>query len=98
MTIENMTFLGEEIILQAEKIEQKERDAFADSVLPQDNDILTRFKVIKVGKKQLEYKEGDYVLINKNGLPKEIKIEGVGTLTNTYSIPTAQRIYCKLDE
>ena len=98
MTIENMTFYGEEVILQEAKIEAKEIDAFASATLPQENDQLARFKVVKVGKEQIIYKVGDYVLVNKNGFPKEIKIEGIGTIENTYSLPTHNRIFCKIDE
>jgi len=77
MTLENMLFLGEEIILRAEKIEKKEEDAFHSSNMNHEKDMYAKFKVVKVGKKQLELKEGDLVLVNKNGLPKELTIEGV---------------------
>jgi hypothetical protein len=99
MTLNNMTFFGEEIIIVYDKIvkEDNKDDAFHNSNMNHEKDMYARFKVVKIGKKQLEYKEGDYVLINKNGLPTEISIEGVGKLPNTYSLPTHQRIYCKIN-
>lgn len=97
--IDNLTFYGEEIIFREEKIEtEKGINPFLSSTLPDEKkEIYGRYKVIKTGLKQQEYKVGDYILVYKNGLPNEIKIEGVGTLENTYSLPTAQRVYCKID-
>lgn len=100
MTLDNMTFLGEEIILHAEKVEKenKEFDAFLSSNMPHEKEMYGRFRVVKTGKNQTELKEGDYVLVNKNGLPKEITIEGVGIIKDTFALPTSQRIFCKLNE
>ena len=95
--LDTLTFLGEEVIIRAEKT-IKEVDAFQNSGMVHEKDIYAKFKVIKIGKKQTEIKEGDYVLVNKNGLPKEISIEGVGTIKDTYSLPTHQRIYCKIND
>lgn len=97
MTIDNMTFLGEEVILRAEKVENK-TDVFSTGTTTEKDDVLARFKVIKVGWLQTKLSEGNYVLVNKNGLPKEISIEGIGTIKDTYSLPTHQRIFCKIDE
>lgn len=96
--IDNLTFYGEEIIFREEKIKTEASDPFLSSTLPDEKkEIYGRYKVIKTGIKQQEYKVGDYILVYKNGLPNEIKIEGVGTLENTYSLPTSQRVYCKID-
>ncbi len=97
MTIDNLTFFGEEVILRAEKIEKK-LSAFEESGMTHEKDSYERFKVIKVGQKQYELKEGDYVLVNKNGLPSEIHIAGVGKIKDTYSLPTSQRIFCKIND
>jgi len=100
MTIENMEFLGEEIILRAEKIEKKDNsnDAFAQNAISSDSDTLSRFKVIKVGEQQKKLKVDDYVLVNKNGLfHKPLTIEGI-VLENTYALPTHLKIFCKLNE
>lgn len=96
MTIDNMTFLGEEVILRAEKVETK-TDVFSTGTTTEKDDVLSRFKVIKTGLIQTKLSEGDYVLVNKNGLPKEISIEGIGTIKDTYSLPTHQRIFCKIE-
>lgn len=96
MTVEQMTFLGEEVILRAEKVENK-TDIFSTGTTTEKDDVLARFKVIKIGCLQTKLSEGDYVLVNKNGLPKEISIEGIGTIKDTYSLPTHQRIFCKIE-
>lgn len=97
MTLDNMTFLGEEIILRAEKVEKKEEDAFHSSNMNHEKDMYAKFKIVKVGKKQIELKEGDLVLVNKNGLAKELTIEDGGILKDTYALMNATRIFCKLD-
>ena len=95
--LDNMTFLGEEIILHAEKVEKKEEDAFHSSNMNHEKDMYGKFKIVKVGKKQLELKEGDLVLVNKNGLSKELTLEDGGILKDTYALMNATRIFCKLD-
>lgn len=97
MTIEDLNFLGEEVILQLEKITEVKTDVFSTGTTTEKDDVLSRFKVIKVGWLQTKLAKGDYVLVNKNGLPKEITIEGIGTIKDTYSLPTHQRIFCKID-
>ncbi len=96
--LDTLIFLGEEIILREEKIEtEKTVDPFSTGASHEEKDVYGRYKVIKTGKKQIEVKEGDYVLINKNGLPKEINIEGVGAIKDTFSLPTHQRIFCVIN-
>lgn len=96
MTIENLNFLGEEIVLQASKIEQLTTDVFSTGTITEKDDVLARYKVIKKGDLQTKLEIGDYVLVNKNGIPKDINIEGVGTLKDMVVLPTEKRIFCKI--
>ena len=97
MTLDDLEFLGEEVILRAEKIEKKQENAFLNSGMIQEKKQLSRFKVVKVGQLQTKLKEGDYILISKNGLEEHpITIEGVGVIKDTYALPTHQRIFCKI--
>jgi len=97
--IDKLDFLGEEIVFKLSKLESKiENDIWSNSNMPHEKQGLRRFEVIKVGRQQLEIKEGDFILVNQNGLDPEIKIEGFGIVKDTYSLPTAKRIFCKINE
>lgn len=98
MTLDNLEFLEEEIVLKEERIENNsDESVFHSSNTPQEKDIIGRFKVIKKGARQVKYNEGDYCLVNKNGLPKELTIEGIPPFKDTYVLPTSLRIFCKIN-
>lgn len=95
--IDKMHFLEEEIIVTKEKV-NKESDPFTTNSVSNEKDSYAKFKVVKVGEKQTKVKKGDLVLINQNGLNKEITIEGFGVIENHYSLQTSNRIYCILED
>ena len=97
MNIDNLTFLNEEIVVKKLKASESE-DPFTKSVLVHEKDNYILCEVIKVGNKQQEITIGDKVLINQNGLSKELNIDGYGVLENTYVLPTQQRILCTVNE
>lgn len=99
MTLENLEYLNEEIVFREEKItELKAENVFNTGVIAEEKNVLGRFRVVKVGNKQTVLKVDDLVLINKNGLPKELSIEGIGTFKDIYVLPNDLRIACKINE
>lgn len=95
--LDNLEYLNEEIIFKEEKITAKTEDTvFNSGVSKEDRNVLGRFRVIKVGNKQTVLKVDDLVLINKNGLGKELAIEGLGTFSDIYVLPNELRIACKI--
>lgn len=98
MTIEQMSFKGEEIVVRKETVKKTDTDVFANSGMPHEKDGYGIFKVVKVGRKQNDYCEDDIVLINQNGLPKEITIEGQPTIKDHYVFGNSSRIFCSVNE
>lgn len=92
-----MNFLKEEIIIKKYK-EGSSYNAFQDSNLVHEKDSYAKFEVIKVGQNQTEVQVGNKVLVNQNGLGKELTIQGFGILPDTYAIMNSSRILCVLDE
>jgi len=100
ITIENLDFLREEVLVtelkQALK-EGKENNIFTRNALPQDNSKYKLCEVVKVGKKQLNVKKGDKVLISGQLLQKQaIEIENQEALENIYRIPNSDQIFAIL--
>ena len=54
--------------------------------------------MLKIGYKQSRLAVGDKILVNQNGLPKQISIEGVGSIENTFVLPNHLRIFCRINE
>lgn len=97
MTLDNLEYLNEEIVFKEEKIpQQTAENVFSSGTQTEERNVLGRFRVIKVGNKQTVLKVDDLVLISKNGLPKELTIEGVPTFKDTYVLPNDLRIACKI--
>lgn len=89
--LEKMRFLAEEVIVTRLKPTQEET-AFNSSRVTKDNDTLIYCEVIKVGEEQNKIKLGDKILIREDFLSK-IKIDGTGTLENTYSLVNQKPIF-----
>lgn len=97
MKIENMEFLEEEVVIEKLKIDQSS-DPFNKSTLVHEKDNYITCKVLKIGYKQSRLAVGDKILVNQNGLPKQISIEGVGSIENTFVLPNHLRIFCRINE
>lgn len=95
--VERLSFIGEDVIVKRAKNFLKTEDSadsvFSSSKLVQEKDSYLTFEVVKVGEKQTDIKKGDVVLINSNGLPSQLNIEGVGIIVDHYAFPTNTRIF-----
>lgn len=96
--IDKLEFSGEEVVFKLKPLEKKDTNIFNQSNMVHEKKAYQRYEIIKVGKKQIEYKVGDFILVDQNGLGDPIKIENYGIIEDTYSFPTHQRIYCKINE
>ena len=92
MNIENMVFLKEEVLVTELKQQEEKDNPFTSKSLPQDNSDYVLYKVVKVGKKQLEIKVGDKVLISGQ-LPSKIKIRNQGIIPDVLKIPNSDQIF-----
>lgn len=93
ITIENMNFLQEEVLVKKQSLNgAKEANAFSGSNLPQDKSAYVYAKVLKVGKNQTEVKAEDNILVSEQLLQK-IDIREQGSLENVYKIISDKQIF-----
>ena len=92
ITIENLNCLKEEVLVSELKQDSKKSDPFTDSNMPASKNDYTLYEVVKVGKKQLEVKVGDKVII-AGQRPQEIVIKGQGVLDNIFSLRNSEEIF-----
>lgn len=96
ISIENLDFLREEVLVTRPKQEQsseKEVNVFAEKVLPQDKSGLVVVEVVKTGKQQKDVKVGDRLLVSEQNLKETIYIQNQGTLDNVFKIMSSLGIY-----
>ena len=92
ITIENLDYLKEEVLVSELKQDSKNSDPFTDSNMPVSKNDYTLYEVVKVGKKQLDVKVGDKVII-AGQRPQEIVIKGQGVLDNILSLRNSEEIF-----
>lgn len=98
MTVDNLEFYNEEIVLKKEELQVTSKDVFTSSGMNHERGNYVRCVVTKVGEKQTTVKVGEVVLVDSNGFPREVIVDGYGIMTNTYVVMNHLRLFCKLNE
>lgn len=98
--LEKLEFYSEEVIL-GKKMQHlegitSEVNPFETSSTPSESNALKFFQVLKVGALQTVVKVGDTVLVRGDAMPKEINIDGLGTIKDTYLLQSNKTIACKV--
>lgn len=94
MTIENLDFLKEEVLVTELKQAEGKDNPFANTVLPQEKSKYALYKVVKIGRKQENVKVGDKVLISQQAVMNNtIDIKGYGTIEGVYKINNSDSIF-----
>jgi hypothetical protein len=98
--LEKLEFYSEEVILgkKTQPLDgiTSEVNPFETSSTPSESNALKFFQVLKVGALQTVVKVGDTVLVRGDAMTKEINIDGLGTIKDTYLLQSHKMIACKL--
>lgn len=94
MTIENLDFLKEEVLVTELKQAEGKADPFTNTDLAQDKSKYALYEVVKIGRKQENVKVGDKVLISQQAVMNNtIDIKGYGTIEGVYKINNSDSIF-----